>query len=162
MRVVWIWDCIYHLQLEFQARNPLRAKKVLNLLGQLLSGEIWKVRKSLELLQSSWRPHLSRKKIKKKEEWRAQKANFQASKVKLTTTLYQSCLKGFTCMHWTLPPLLAMEVMSLLAFLVTGKAEVDLRPLNGATMLAWAGERLTVVTAADEIIEEAITCKLIS
>ena len=55
-----------------------------------------------------------------------------------------------------------MEVMSLLAFLVTGKAEVDLRPLNGATMLAWAGERLTVVTAADEIIEEAISSKLIS
>jgi len=55
-----------------------------------------------------------------------------------------------------------MEVMSLLAFLVTGKAEVDLRPLNGATMLACAGVRLTVATAADEITEEAISYRLLS
>lgn len=55
-------------------------------------------------------------------------------------------------MQLTLPPLLAMEVMSLLAFLVTGKPAMDLRPVNGATMLAW----LTVVTAGEEIIEEAI------
>lgn len=41
-----------------------------------------------------------------------------------------------TCMHWTLPPLLAMEVMSLLVFLVAGKAEEDLKPVKGATMLA--------------------------
>lgn len=47
--------------------------------------------------------------------------------------------------------------MSLLDFLVAGKAEEDLRPVNGATMLAWAGvERLTVAMVADEIIEEAI------
>ena len=61
-----------------------------------------------------------------------------------------SCL---TCMHCTLPPLLAMEVMSLLVFLV-GKPAMDLRPVNGATMPAPA--RLTVVTAGEEIIEEAI------
>ena len=60
-------------------------------------------------------------------------------------------------MHCTLPPLLAREVMSLFAFLVTGKAEVDLRPVKGATMLACAGEAgLTVAMVADEIIEEAI------
>ncbi|GGQ41455.1 hypothetical protein GCM10010233_66360 [Streptomyces pseudogriseolus] len=44
--------------------------------------------------------------------------------------------------------------MSLLAFLVTGKAEADLRPVKGATMLACAGEAVAMV--ADEIIEEAI------
>lgn len=38
---------------------------------------------------------------------------------------------------------------------VTGKAEVDLRPVNGATMLAWAGlARLTEATEAVEIMEE--------
>lgn len=65
-----------------------------------------------------------------------------------------------TFMHWTLPPLLAMEVMSLLVFLVAGKAEEDLRPVKGATMLAWARlARFAVATVADEIIEEAIgTC----
>lgn len=62
-----------------------------------------------------------------------------------------------TCMHWTLPPLLAAEVMSLLAFLVTGKAALDLRPVNGATMLACAGVRLTVATAAEEMTDEAIS-----
>ena len=63
-----------------------------------------------------------------------------------------------TCMHCTLPPLFAMEVISLLAFLVTGKPAVDLRPVNGATMLACAGEaRLTVVTAGEEIMEVAIS-----
>jgi len=42
--------------------------------------------------------------------------------------------------------------MSLLAFLVTGKAAEDLRPVNGATKLACVEEaRLTVVTAAEEI-----------
>lgn len=67
-----------------------------------------------------------------------------------------------TCMHCTLPPLFATEVMSLLAFLVTGKAAVDLRPMNGATMLACAGEvRLTVFTAGEEIME-AISFFLLS
>lgn len=60
-------------------------------------------------------------------------------------------------MHCTLPPLFAMEVMSLLFFFVTGKLEEDLSPVNGATMLACAGDaRLTVVTAAEESMEEAI------
>ena len=56
-----------------------------------------------------------------------------------------------------------MEVMSLAFLVLTGKAAVDLRPLNGATMVACAGVRLTVATAADEIMEEeAISYKLIS
>ncbi len=46
------------LQLEFQARNPSTAKKVVNFLEQTLGGEWWKVRESLKLLQPSWRPHL--------------------------------------------------------------------------------------------------------
>jgi len=54
-----------------------------------------------------------------------------------------------TCIQFTLPPLLVMEVMSLLVFLVTGKPAEDLRPVNGATKLAET--RLTVVTAAEEI-----------
>ena len=50
-----------------------------------------------------------------------------------------------------------MEVMSLLAFLVPGKAAADLRPVKGATKVACAGlARLTVATVAEEIIEEAI------
>ena len=61
-------------------------------------------------------------------------------------------------MHCTRPPLLAREVMSLLVFWVTGKAALDLRPVNGATMLAWAGvARLTGATIAEESIEEAIS-----
>lgn len=69
-------------------------------------------------------------------------------------TIVSEIIKG-TFMQETLPPLLAMVVMS--AFLrVAGKAAVDLRPLNGATMLAWAGvERLTVAMVL-EAIEEAI------
>lgn len=55
-----------------------------------------------------------------------------------------------------------MEVISLLALWVTGKVAVDLRPVKGATMLAWAGvAMLTVATVADEIIEEAITSFLL-
>lgn len=47
--------------------------------------------------------------------------------------------------------------MSVLGFRVTGKAEEDLRPVNGATMLACAGvERFTVATVADDIMDEAI------
>lgn len=61
-----------------------------------------------------------------------------------------------TCMHWTLPPLLAREVMSAV-LRVVGKAELDLRPVNGATMLAWAGAvRLTAMVALDSM-EEAIS-----
>lgn len=60
-------------------------------------------------------------------------------------------------MHCTLPVLLAIEVMSYLVFL-TGKPAIDLRPVNGATMLP----RLTVVTAGEDIIEEAISFSLIS
>lgn len=60
-------------------------------------------------------------------------------------------------MHWTFPPLLATEVISLLSLRVTGKAEDDLRPVKGATMLAWAAvARLTDDTAADGTMEEAI------
>lgn len=60
-------------------------------------------------------------------------------------------------MHWTFPPLLATEVMSVLTWRVTGKAEEDLRPENGATMVAWAGPvRLTEATAADETMDDAI------
>lgn len=61
-------------------------------------------------------------------------------------------------MHCTLPPLLGSEVISLLVFLVMGKAEADLRPVNGATMLACAGEAAVATAAADdENMEEAIT-----
>lgn len=61
-------------------------------------------------------------------------------------------------MHWTLPPLLEMEVMSLFSFLETGKAEEDLRPVNGATMVAWAeaAPRFTEAMVADETMEKAI------
>lgn len=60
-------------------------------------------------------------------------------------------------MQLTRPPLLEMEVMSLLAFLAPGKVDKDLSPVNGATMLAGAGvARLIVVTAAEETMEEAI------
>jgi len=49
-----------------------------------------------------------------------------------------------------------MEVMSLLTF-VTGKPAMDLSPTNGAIAPDWTDEaRLTVVTAEEEIIEEAI------
>lgn len=59
-------------------------------------------------------------------------------------------------MQDTLPPLLAMDVMSTFLRL-TGEAEVDLRPVKGATMLAWArAARLTAATAEVEIIEVAI------
>ena len=54
--------------------------------------------------------------------------------------------------------------MSVLVFLVTGKAELDLRPVKGATMLAWGALALftAVATAvADEIIEEAISLVLL-
>ena len=60
----------------------------------------------------------------------------------------------FTFMQLTLPPLLAMEVISVLLLRVTGNAADDFKPVNGATMVAWAGE---VATAAEESIEEAIT-----
>lgn len=60
-------------------------------------------------------------------------------------------------MHCTLPPLLGSEVMSLLVFLVMGKAAADLRPVNGATMLACAGEAAVATAADDENMEEAIT-----
>jgi len=42
----------------------------------------------------------------------------------------------FTFMQLTLPPLLVMEVMSLLALRVTGNAADDFKPVNGATMVA--------------------------
>ena len=42
----------------------------------------------------------------------------------------------FTFMQLTLPPLLAMEVMSLFALRVTGNAADDFKPVNGATMVA--------------------------
>lgn len=59
-------------------------------------------------------------------------------------------------MHCTLPPLLGREVM-VLTFLVTGKELFDLRPVKGATRLAWAGvARLTAVTAAEEVMHKAI------
>lgn len=57
-------------------------------------------------------------------------------------------------MQLTLPPLLAMEVMSVLVLRVTGNAADDFKPVNGATMAALAGELTTV---AEESIEEAIT-----
>jgi hypothetical protein len=64
-----------------------------------------------------------------------------------------------TCMQCTLPPLLVMEVMSLLTFLETGKPAMDLRPTNGATAPDCTLEaRLTTVTAEEDIIEEAIFC----
>lgn len=57
-------------------------------------------------------------------------------------------------MHYTLPPLVAMEVMSLLVFLV-GMPAMDLRPVKGATMLT--PTRLMMVTTGEEIGEEAIS-----
>ena len=59
----------------------------------------------------------------------------------------------FTFMQLTLPPLFAMEVISVLLLRVTGNAADDFKPVNGATMVAWAGE---VATAAEESVEEAI------
>lgn len=57
-------------------------------------------------------------------------------------------------MQVTLAPLEGRELKSLLAFLVMGKVAFDLRPVNGATMVAWAGDaRLTVATAGEQIIE---------
>ena len=61
-------------------------------------------------------------------------------------------------MHETLPPLLAMVVMSAV-LRVVGKAETDLSPVKGATMLAWAGAE-RAATAAVEIIEDAIALYL--
>lgn len=58
-------------------------------------------------------------------------------------------------MQLTLPPLLAMEVMSRFCFFETGKEAVDLSPVKGATMLACA-PLPRVATAAEETIEEAI------
>ena len=56
-------------------------------------------------------------------------------------------------MHFTLPPLLVMEVMSVLTFL-TGNPVMDLRPPNGAIAADCPLEaRLTVVTAEEDIIE---------
>lgn len=60
----------------------------------------------------------------------------------------------YTCMHCTLVPLVAMEVKSV-DFLVTGKEAVDLRPVKGATMLAWAAVA-RVAMAVEDRIEEAI------
>ena len=61
-----------------------------------------------------------------------------------------------TCMHFTLPPLLVMEVMSVLTFL-TGNPVMDLRPPNGATAADCTVEaRLTVVTAEEDIIEAIV------
>lgn len=57
-------------------------------------------------------------------------------------------------MQLTLPPLLVMEVMSLLALHVNGKEAEDLSPMNGATTVAWAREETIV---AEESIEEAIS-----
>ena len=42
----------------------------------------------------------------------------------------------FTFMQLTLPPLLAMEVISVLLLRVTGNAADDFKPVNGATMVA--------------------------
>jgi hypothetical protein len=59
-------------------------------------------------------------------------------------------------MQFTLPPLLVMEVMSLLIF-VTGKPAMDFSPTNGAATPDCTEEaRLTVVTAEEDMIEEAI------
>ena len=57
-------------------------------------------------------------------------------------------------MQLTLPPLLVMEVISVLALHVIGKAAEDLSPMNGATIVAWAGEEAIV---AEESITEAIS-----
>ena len=57
-------------------------------------------------------------------------------------------------MHWVLPPLEAIEVMSSALFAV-GKAAEDLRPVNEATEVASFGV-VRGVTATDESIEEAI------
>jgi len=57
-------------------------------------------------------------------------------------------------MQLTLPPLLVMEVILVLALHVTGKAAEDLSPMNGATIVAWAGEEAIV---AEESITEAIS-----
>ena len=55
-------------------------------------------------------------------------------------------------MHCTLPPLLGRDEKSL-DFLVTGKPTLDLSPVNGATMLAWAEVVLLTVAAEEEVIE---------
>ena len=47
-----------------------------------------------------------------------------------------------------------MEVTLVLALHVTGKAAEDLSPMNGATIVAWAGEEAIV---AEESITEAIS-----
>lgn len=53
--------------------------------------------------------------------------------------------------------MLATEVMSLLSWRFAGKVEKDLRPVNGATAVAWAGvARLMEATVADETTEDAI------
>lgn len=61
----------------------------------------------------------------------------------------------WTFMHWTLPPLLVIDVMSCVGFLVVGKVTADLRPVKGDTMVVadWA---LIDATAAEDIIEAAI------
>lgn len=46
-------------------------------------------------------------------------------------------------MQETLPPLLGTEEGSLAGFRVNWRAAVNLSPLNGATILAYAGARLT-------------------
>lgn len=51
-------NIIIDLQLEFEAGNPFRSKKVLYFLEQLLSAEIRKVWESLEFLLSNWWPNL--------------------------------------------------------------------------------------------------------
>lgn len=44
---------------------------------------------------------------------------------------------------------------------ITGNAEVDLRPLNGATMLVWTGVAAAALAAVEEtIIAEAIVVSL--
>lgn len=61
-------------------------------------------------------------------------------------------------MHETLPPLLGRLERVLLVLRVTGKAALDLSPVKGATMLAWAGAGLAVeaTAAVETIIEDAI------
>lgn len=59
-------------------------------------------------------------------------------------------------MHLTLPPLLAMEVMSRFCFFETGKEAADLSPVKGAIMLLACATLVRVATAAEEITEEAI------
>ena len=57
-------------------------------------------------------------------------------------------------MQLILPPLLVMEVISVLALHVIGKAAEDLSPMNGATIVEWAREEVIV---AEESITEAIS-----